>query len=475
MKPSHSEEKIKPFRLVKYFTFSSLIVIFLGALVLSFMNTYWARRMLLDKNKEYAQLLIANLNHQVYLQFLLPTALIYRGNIQLRDKEQSERMDAVVRSALHGFKVDRVNIYDMEGVLAYSYDRSLVGRKDIGGSGYQEALNGRLTSKLVQRGNRFAIWVGIPKESKLVTFSPLRAGEAIPSISDPEPYGVVEIVQDLSKDYQAVFKVQTLVVLTSGAVMGFLFLILRFVVKKGEGIIEARSREQLRLKEQLSRAERLSSLGEMVASISHEIRNPLGIIRSSAELLKKKMLAIDAANTIPEIIVEEAGRLNDIIGDFLNYARPRMPELVPCRLDSIVEKNLAFLSPQVASQGYSIVTSFPESLPEIMADGDMLYQAFLNLLINAMQAMPDGGKLSIDVRLADDKLVMRFDDSGDGIPDDLLEKVWDPFFTTKETGTGLGLGIVKNIVEQHGGDIRIQNREAGGARVILELHRDQGE
>jgi two-component system sensor histidine kinase HydH len=475
MKTSYTEDRIRPFRLVKYFTFSSLIVILLGAVVLSFLNTYWARRMLLQKNEEYAQLLIANLNHQVYLQFLIPAAIKYRGNIRLSDKDQSERMDIVVRSALHGFEVDLVNIYDMENVLAYSYDVSLVGKKNIGGAGYHKALAGRSTSRLAQRGNFLAILLGIPKESRLITFSPLRAEQAISRISDPEIYGVVEIVQDLSEDYEAVFNVQILVIISSTLVMGLLFLVLRFVVKRGEEIIERRAQERLELKEQLNRAERLSSLGEMVASISHEIRNPLGIIRSSAELLKKKMSKLDAGNKIPEIIVEEAVRLNDIITDFLNFARPRIPNLTPCRVDNIVGKNISFLTPQIEVQGYAIQTYFQDNIPEIMADTDMLYQAFLNILINAMQAMPTGGNIFIYIRVANDKVMILFEDTGDGISSEILEKIWDPFFTTKDKGTGLGLGIVRNIIEQHGGIIQIHNREDGGARVTLELPLGQGE
>ena len=475
MRPNITEERIKPFRLVKYFTFSSLILILVCAVVLSFLNTYWARRMLLQKNQEYAQLLIANLNHQVYLQFLIPAAIKYRGNIQLSDKDQSERMDVVVRSALHGFEVDLVNIYDMESVLAYSYDKSLVGKKNMGGTGYQEALAGRSTSKLIQSGNFLAILLGIPRESRLITFSPLRAEQAISRISDPEPYGVVEIVQNLSEDYKSVFSVQTLVIITSSVVMGLLFLILRFVVKRGEEIIERRAQERLKLKEQLNRAERLSSLGEMVASISHEIRNPLGIIRSSAELLRKKMSTLDTGNRIPEIIVEEAGRLNNIITDFLNFARPRVPDLTPCRVDRIVEKNIAFLSPQIEAQGYAVQTFCRDKIPEIMADTDMLYQAFLNIFINAMQAMPTGGDIAVHIRVIDDWVMILFEDAGDGISDDIIEKIWDPFFTTKEKGTGLGLGIVKNIIEQHGGRIHIHNRDGGGARVTLELPSKQGE
>jgi len=468
MAQNHTEEKVRPFRLVKYFTFSSLIVIFLGALILSLLNTYWARSLLLQQNEEYSQLLIANLNHQVFAKFFLPV-LAKHGKIQLSDKEQHERMDEVVRSAFHGFKVDMVNIYDTENVLVlYSYDPSLIGRTSIGGKGYQDSLLGRSSSKLVQRGNFLAILLGLPKESKLITFAPLHQEWELSGRSEPI-IGVVEIVQDLSEDYEALFSVQTLVVLTSGVVMGLLFLVLRFVVKRGEAIIERRAQERLRLKEQLSHAERLSSLGEMVAVISHEIRNPLGIIKNSAELLNKKMSGSDSRNSIHEIIVEEADRLNNIITDFLNYARPRTPDLAPCRVDSIVEKNLTFLAPQIEAQGHVVHRQYQDNLPEIMADTDMLYQAFLNILINAMQAMPDGGAISVSIGMNGDRVEVCFEDAGDGFTDEILDKVWDPFVTTKEKGTGLGLGIVKNIIEQHGGSIQIDNREGGGAQVMLGL------
>ena len=99
----------------------------------------------------------------------------------------------------------------------------------------------------------------------------------------------------------------------------------------------------------------------------------------------------------------------------------------------------------------------------------MLYQSFLNILINSMQAMPDGGRIQIDVGFNDNFVVIHFDDEGRGIPEDILEKIWDPFFTSKEKGSGLGLGIVKNIIEAHGGSIQIANRPVRGVRVTIEL------
>ena len=465
-------EKAKPFRLVKYFTLVSLILIFLGTIVLSMLNTHWAREIQRQKSEEYALLILENLNHQVFMQFILPVVLQF-GEIKLRQREQFERLDKVVRNTLHSFQVEMVNIYDVDGIIAYSFNPELVGHKNYGGTGYLKAIAGNTISRQVQRGDFWEIFLGIPKESRLITFAPLRAERAPSQISGPV-LGVVEVVQDLSQGYKSIFKFQVLVVSTSALVMLVLFLVLTYVVKRGEAIIENRALERMRLKDQLSRAKHLSALGEMAAAISHEVRNPLGIIRSSAELLKKKVASVDPANTIPDIIVEESSRLNNIITDFLNFAKPRNPSFTPCRVEEVLEKNLTFLAPQLEARNHRIQKSYQADLPEISADSAMLYQAFLNILINAVQAMPDGGLISIDVRANHEAVDVAFADDGQGISEDLLEKIWDPFFTTKEKGTGLGLKIVRNIIDLHGGNIRIRNRSEGGALVTIRLPLHQG-
>jgi signal transduction histidine kinase len=462
-----SEERIKPFRLVKYFTFSGLVVIFLVTLILTILNTHWVKSMQRKKSEDYAHALIENLNHQVFLQFILPIGMKY-GKVQLRNQEQFERMDNVVRSTLHSFKVEDLNIYSMNNTISYSFDEARIGVNAFGGTALEQAKSGRSSSKLVQRGSFMEILLGFPKEVHLVTFSPLRWEEPLGRITDTV-LGVVEVVQDLSEDYQTIFRIQILVVITCTVLMGALFVVLVFVVKRGESIIEQRAEERMRLKEQLSRVERMSAMGEMAAGISHEIRNPLGIIRSSAELLKKKVAKIDPSNALPDIIVEEANRLNGIITDFINFARPRSPKLNPCRLDDVIEKTLTFLAPQIEGRGYTIERAYQNPIPEIMGDTPMLHQSLLNLFINAMQAMPNGGHIRVGLRAEAGRVRIEIDDAGQGIPAGLAEKIWDPFFTTKDKGTGLGLGIVKNIIEAHGGSICIANREPQGARVAIEL------
>ena len=460
----------RPFRLVKFFTFSSLVVMFTATMALSAINAHWAKRILQQKNEEYAHLLVENLNHQVFLQFIIPVVLKY-GKVQLRKKEQYTRMDRVVRSTIHSFNVDMVNIYDLKNVISYSLDKDKIGIEEAGGTPYQKAVNNMSTSHLVRSGNFFEMLLGVPARTQLVTFAPLRAEKPLSAISGPV-LGVVEIIQDISQDYKKIFKLQLMIIVSCTLIMASLFIVLRFVVKQGEIIIEKRAEERLRLEEKLQRAEHLSAIGEMTAGVSHEIRNPLGIIKSSADLLKKKLIRLKESTNIVDIILEESTRLNNIITDFLDFARPMTPDLNPCNIEDVLEKNLHFIAPQTREKGITITRETAPNIPPIMADANRLYQAFLNLLLNAVQAMDHGKEIQIYLFADDTHVHLTIADQGPGIEPEVLKKIWTPFFTTKELGTGLGLGIVKNIIESHNGTIYISSKaskDAEGTRVNITL------
>jgi len=381
---------IKPFRLVKFFTFSSLVIMFTATIVISALNAHWVRNILLEKSEEYASLLVENLNHQIISRFMLPVLLQY-GEIRLREKKQFLLMDKVVRSTLHSFNVEMVTIYDEKNIISYSFDHAKIGQKNAGGVHYEKAMKKEATSRLLQHGSFLELLFKFPQETKIITFAPLRAEKKVsPALAGPV-LGVVEIVRDVSDDYKKVFRLQGLIIGSCFIVMGILFLILRFVVKHGEKIIERRAEERLKLEEKLIQAEHLSAIGEMTAGVSHEIRNPLGIIKSSAQLLKKKMAKLDAKSSIPDIIVEESARLDNIITDFLDFAKPKIPDIHPCRIEDIIEKNIAYLIPQIEDNNFNIIKKISKHLPEVLADSAMLYQAFLNIFINAFQSLENSG------------------------------------------------------------------------------------
>ena len=461
-------KSVKTFRLVKFFTFSSLVIMFAATIIISALNAHWVRNILLAKSEEYASLLVENLNHQVISRFMLPVLLKY-GKISLREPNQFLLMDKVVRSTLYSFNVEMVTIYDEKNIISYSFNQDLIGQKNAGGVHYKKAMKKQATSRLVQQGNFLELLFWFPDEIKIVTFAPLRAEKQIsPALAGPV-LGVVEIVRDVSDDYQKVFKLQGLVVGSCFIVMGILFVILRFVVKHGEKIIEKRAEERLKLEEKLRHTEHLSAIGEMTAGVSHEIRNPLGIIKSSAQLLKNKMQKIDADSTIPDIIVEESKRLDTIITDFLEFARPKKPDFYPCQVKDVIQKNFAFLTSKIEDHNFRIIKKISHDVPEIIADSAMLYQAFLNILINSFQSMGDNGCITIKIKYHAGNIVINFIDNGKGIKEDILKKIWTPFFTSKDTGTGLGLGIVKNIIEAHNGTITICNATPNGANVEIIL------
>lgn len=219
----------------------------------------------------------------------------------------------------------------------------------------------------------------------------------------------------------------------------------------------------------MNQADRLAALGQMVAGISHEIRNPLGIIRSTAELLGGMPGTDEPRKKLLNIIMQESSRLNNIVTEFLDFARPEEPNLYDCHLEEIIERNLVFLRPELEKQRISVLNKLDGGSLPIRADGEMLYRAFLNIFINSIQSMKDGGTLYVNVWDGNDTYLVGIGDTGGGINKEDLTKIFNPFFTTKHKGSGLGLPIVRKIIEGHGGSIKIESDEGLGTRVMIEL------
>jgi len=456
--------RTKPFRLVKYFSFTSFLAMLAFTVVLSTFIIQRTKAVFLKKTEEGAHILAANLNHQVFYQFVIPTAMKY-GHIQLRNPDQFQLLDKVVRATIHSFKVDEVIIFSPSGVVTYSTRPAIVGSQHEVSRELKTALEGRMASRMITREAGFSAFF-FSEERKLKTLVPFRAETPLSAEMGPV-LGVFEITQDLTEDWRSFSAFQYQVVGFSALAMGLLFFVLRAIVIRAESIIDRNWQEQKRLEEQLNQAERLASLGEMVAAVSHEVRNPLGIIRSTAELLKKKLEG--SAARLADVIMEEANRLNGIVTEFLDFARPQVPRLNACHPVEVLERNIEFLRPELDKDDIELAQRLEGDI-EVQADSGLLYRAFLNVLLNAVQAMPEGGRLIVATEARRGVgLVVSVEDTGGGIPEDRLRKVWNPFFTTKDKGSGLGLPIVKNIIEGHGGKVEIESRLGSGTKVIMTL------
>jgi signal transduction histidine kinase len=244
--------------------------------------------------------------------------------------------------------------------------------------------------------------------------------------------------------------------------------------------------------ERMKERDRLAALGQMAAGLAHEIRNPLGSIKGAAQFLQPNVKTPGSQGSpgsadlgdqreFLNIIVEEVNRLNKIVSQFLDYARPYRGEQKPLEIADVLKKTLQLLAKEEVSH-FEITTAFAERLPPVRADAEQLLQVFLNLSLNALQAMPQGGKLHISTGLrratrrgaAAAFLEIRFRDSGVGIPPTDLKNLFIPFFTTKDKGTGLGLPISQRIIENHGGTIEVRSQPGEGATftVLLPVEAD---
>lgn len=473
MTESHQEGQSshQQFRLAKFFAYACLCVLLLASFPFSVVISQKAKDILLESYENYAILLGKNLNYRVFQDFVLPVISRY-GRIRLREEEQFKLMDKVVRSTIHGFKIDLVNVYDIgKGVIAYSTDDRLVGEEVTKGLGYNRALKGECFSGVITGGND--LWgLGIDLlggDKKVRTFIPFRG---LDFYTGQKGYvlGVFEIIQDLSEEYQSIVRFQYLVFALSLVIMGMIFLALFLIVRRAESIMEERASRQRELESQLHKAERMAEIGQMCAGVSHEIRTPLGIIQSTAELLKNTKDTDGSQERLSSVIVEESSRLNRVVTEFLDFARPRDPNLQDCYLEEIIEKNLSFLRPELEMGGISVHNNVAGKSQKIQADPEMLHRVFMNIFMNSIQAMHEGGgDIYINIGRNHDFCVVTVEDTGPGVKEEDLRKLFDPFFTTKDKGTGLGLSIVKKIVEGHGGYIRIDSEKDAGTKVTLEL------
>jgi signal transduction histidine kinase len=244
--------------------------------------------------------------------------------------------------------------------------------------------------------------------------------------------------------------------------------------------LQEQTRLLLEKEVQLRRADRLSALGQLSAGLAHEIRNPLGSIKGAVEILQDDYPAGHPKAEFFAILLKEVNRLNDVLTNFLSFARPVNPHLTPVDVPAVLGALEGLVSGQARSRRVQVFTNFHSGPSRVMADETLLKQAFLNIMLNALEAMPEGGDLAISTRLgwgtaassAEERpewLETVFDDTGPGIAEADLGRIFDPFFTTKKDGTGLGLAITHRIIENHHGTIRVVSQRGKGTTFVITL------
>lgn len=224
------------------------------------------------------------------------------------------------------------------------------------------------------------------------------------------------------------------------------------------------------LQDEVRKADRLAMMGTVAAGLAHEIKNPLGGIKGAAQLLEREPLSSSASECIG-IILRETDRVNRLIGDLLTFTRPKQHIFVPVQLNQLLDEVLLLQKEPLEKKGVHVARHFDPSLPAILGDNDELHEVFLNLIKNALEAAPQKmGELHIRSKILSDykikgvngkkpslMVAAEIQDNGPGIPRESLDKIFTPFFTTKEKGHGLGLAIAQRIVNEHGGSLRVRS------------------
>jgi len=233
-----------------------------------------------------------------------------------------------------------------------------------------------------------------------------------------------------------------------------------------------------KIQEEILRMDRLVSLGQLASGIAHELRNPLAGIKTTAQALSEEMPKDDSRREYLNRITKEIDRLNELLKTFFSFAKPQKLNLVHCQIQDIVNEIIPFLIKEIADKGIRFVETYHPQLPKIKVDKNQMYQVFLNLFLNAIQAMPNGGELKIEagpmISNTLDGFKQNFvkivvSDKGRGIPPHIVHKIFDPFFTTKPKGIGLGLSITYQIIKQHGGTIKVESEWEKGTSFVISL------
>jgi len=231
--------------------------------------------------------------------------------------------------------------------------------------------------------------------------------------------------------------------------------------------------EKRKTEARLHRAENLASLTTLAAGVAHEIKNPLGSISIHLQLLQKTLAKINYANNKTDkylsVINEEVDRLNRIVVDFLFAVRPMNIELRECDINKLISKMMEFVSVEMEQSKILCLLELDEKAPKIMLDERLINQAMLNLVKNAQAAMPKGGVFTIATNYADNEIRISICDTGIGISKENLAKIFEPYFTTKETGTGLGLTQVYKIIREHHGEITVNSAPGTGTEFKIFL------
>ena len=227
--------------------------------------------------------------------------------------------------------------------------------------------------------------------------------------------------------------------------------------------------DEMEARERLRQSEKFAALGKLSAGLAHELRNPLNTVSMLIYAMSRELSQDQSMSADLQVVQGELRRMSLLIEQFLEFARPRPPHFQRERIEEIMEETLLLIGPEARSRRVMICKAWGKHLPTVWVDGAQIKQVFLNLLLNALQAMPNGGRITVRIHESNGSILIAISDEGSGIPPEIRANLFQPFFTTKHGGTGLGLSISQRIVEGHNGRLRLLSQLGAGTTAIVRL------
>jgi ammonium transporter, Amt family len=401
-----------------------------------------------------------------------------------------EILELILQGVAQGIGFDRVRLYLLDPTQKLLICKVAVGveKDQIENLSLPYDREDNIVSRAMMERRPFIVEDAIrdPRVNRdLIRFLGVKSLAVVPLLSRDKVLGGIAADNLVSQTLITEEKLQSLSIFTNQAALALENALMYEELRNLSTQLEERvkiSTEKLKgTQRQLFQSEKLSALGKLSAGIAHEIRNPL----TSIKILIHSLVDESATKTSREkdlaVIENEIERVNKIIKQFLNFARPRPPSLKLTDVPNVLEETLALVIYEIENQGVTLQRNYAPGLPLVPMDREQMKQVFLNLILNALQAMEHGGRLIVSTGIrsplpgnqGDSGVSISFEDSGKGIPMELQSKIFEPFFSTKEEGIGLGLPVAQRIVEEHGGEIRLESVPGKGTVFTLFFRCDQ--
>lgn len=485
-----------PFPLTRVFALVSLAVTAAATLLVTNLISSQEKKVLIEEGQQYAIRVAEHLNRSLGRDFS-PLRSSSSWILELQDQERYARLDALVRDSTGAFGVDRIVLFDPDGVIRYCTDPVFVGHRPNEEDSFDAVQRGQTVTHLALKGEDSDLDGTPHKRNLLETYYPLRFSSS-PDASQAEIAGILEIYQDASPLFseirRAERRVAWIVILTMGGLFSILLMLvvradrtilaqhreLREQRDRMEETVQSRTTELFEVQDRLIEASRRATLGTMAAGIAHEINNPLGSMAACAEGLLQRAKEASFRDSeefrdFPdylEIIRREAYRCKDVTSRLLDLTRSAPLKKQWFRLDPMLRDLRLLISHRPKSTLKNLQIDAADGT--VYGDPNGIKQVLLNLLQNAFDAVQDraDAKVVLQSKIESDRWTLTVTDNGEGFEPEAGQRLFDPFFTSKSAGrgTGLGLAVSRAIVQRHGGEIRAQSQGPGmGASFVLVL------